>query len=686
MELQSLKQMLQGANGFLSINRSTNKIEVQDSHFLGKLVVWIRYKTSSSYRRTIAEAQNQIQEAMMSDKVYGKYFFMNINQTYPEHLKLNKPISARAISNFIVEVEQHADQIQNAEATAAQREQKLSALKDQIGKFSARTGEGEDSRALNAKIDTMLQGKVVAESGINVADINQEGIGEELYKAAVADEAGLLAMADEQQVESHVDKVLSNILDRRVNNAKEELQSGLQTRLAAATLPDDIRQTVEDAIRTSQIIDDAGLDAHVNKIILQLHDADFDGLLDSVCQRYGFEKAAFNLSDIKQALPAYLLERAGQRLSFASVPEHAMDFFREQGEMQKAEGEAWVARLIGTDGNPNAREEFNSRLNKMFNDKIASEPGLRDSNVFLLGIDEEVSRAATYHLTELRTEAQASDLVNTLMSNVLDKRIADARPKLQERLKEHLADVRGLPEQIQDEIKAEIDSMKIATYPQLNERVINVFMQKIDGEFDDIVKETSRKYGFNQRAFSDPQTKERLMQDLKSDLTEYANAKDEFSPLTLTLARSRAGEHLFQQKADSVDAWVKRWSGVDGNPDGRKLLDDELTKLNAFGEIENISAEEIASELNQEILADPKNIAAIESEDDAKAIVLNKLSTLLQPRIEQARLESQGKLYRRIQEANLSHDDNINLQDKIAMSEITTMEQLEQAIRDSSVN
>ena len=684
MELQSLKQMLQGSDGFLGINRSTNKIEIQNTHFLGKLVVWIRYKTSSSYRRGIAEAQRQIQSAMMLDADYGKYFFMKIAQTSSDYLSSNKPISVRAIRTFIAEVEDYAAHADSAELATEQRVQKLSDLKDRIGELSAHSGKDEDSQALDAKVDTVLKATIVAKSGINVADINREGIGEELYKEAVADEAGLLAIADEQQVESYVDKVLSNILERRVDNATQALQSGLQKRLAAATLPDDVRQTVENAIRTSQIVDEAGLDAHVNKIILQLHEADFDRLLDSVCQKYGFEKETFNSSDIKQALPAYLLERANQRLSFASVADHAMDFLREQGERQKAEAGVWVAKLIGTADTPDVRAEFKARLDKMFDDKIAGEPGLKRRNVFLLGVDEEISRAATHRLTEISTEAQASALVNTLMSDVLDKRIAEARPKLQERLKEHLSEVNGLPAQIHDEIKAEIDDMKITTYPQLNERVINVFLQKIDGEFNDIVTEASRKHGFSRYVFAEPQTKAQLLRDLKSDLMNHA--KYNAFALTPALVRRKAMENLYRQRLKLIDPWVRRWSGVDGNPDGRKLISDQLNKLQASGKVKNISVKDIAKELHREILADRGDIAAIESEEDAKAIVLNKLSTLLQPRIEQARLESQGELYRRVREAKLPRDDDINLQNKIALSEITTMEQLERAIKDSATN
>ena len=72
MELQSLKQMVNNSSGFLGINQTTKEIEVQDTHFFGRLVVWIRCKMSSSYRQAINEAQNKIQEAMMSDRVYGK--------------------------------------------------------------------------------------------------------------------------------------------------------------------------------------------------------------------------------------------------------------------------------------------------------------------------------------------------------------------------------------------------------------------------------------------------------------------------------------------------------------------------------------------------------------------------------------------------------------------------------------
>ncbi len=683
MELKSLKQMVDNSSGFLGINRTTNEVEVQNAHFFGRLVVWIRYKTSSSYRRGITEAQNQIQEAMMSDSVYGQYFVNRISQTPPEYLALNKPISVRAIRTFIAEVEHHAEQVKRAEIANVQRERKLSDLRERIGKLSACSGKDEDSRALEAKVDTMLKAKIVAEPGIDAADINREGIGEQLYKEVVADDAELLAITDERQMEPLVDKVLSDILDRRVGEAKGNLQSVLQKRLSEAALPPETRQTVEDAIHTSQIVDEAGLNAHINKIILQLHEKDFDGMLDSACTKYGFKKEIFNSHDIKQSLPAYLLGRADQRLSFASVPEHAMDFFREQGERKRAEAEVWIAKWIGTDGTPVAREKFKARLDKMFGDKIVDEPGLTSRNVLLYQVDEEINRAATDHLTEIATEARASELVNTLMSGVLDKRIAEARLKLQARLKERLSEFGGLPTQIHDEIETEIDGMNITTYPQLNERVINIFLQKIDGEFNDIVREISRKYGFSRHVLADSQTKAQLLKYLKGDLTEYA--EDRVFALTFTLARSKAIEHLYRQRVDLVDAWVRRWSGVDGNPDGRKLLADELDKLQVSDNLKGISVENIGGEISREILGNPKDVAAIESEEDAKAILLNKLSNMLKPRIEQARLDSQTKLYRRAQEAKLPYDDYMNLENEIALSKITTMEQLNRVIEDAVI-
>ncbi|MCY4305342.1 MAG: hypothetical protein OXC62_11305, partial [Aestuariivita sp.] len=585
---------------------------------------------------------------------------------------------------FIAEVEHHAEQVKNAEVATAKREWKLSGLRDQIGKLSARTGKDEDSQALDAKVNIILRAKVAAEPGINITDINQEGIGEELYKEAIADEAHLLSITDERQVEPWVYKVLSGILERRVGEAKGNLQSVLQKRLSEAALPSDMRQIVEHAIQTSQIVDEVGLDAHINKIILQLHQADFDGILDSASTKYGFKKEIFSAHEMTQVLPKYLLQRADQRLSFASVPEHAMDFFREQAERKKAEAEVWIAKWSGTDGTLVAQDEFKARLDQMFSDKISSEPGLKHANVLLYQVDEEISRAATEHLTAIATEAQASELVNTLMSNVLDKRIAEARLKLQNRLKEHLAEVGGLPAPVRSEIEADIGSMKIATVPQLSERVINIFLQKIDGEFNNIVKEVSRKHGFSQYVLADSQTKEQLLQDLKSDLTKHA--KDELLPLTFTQARGKAVEHLYRQRIDLVGAWVERWTGVDRSIAGRRFLEDGLNKLRVPNNLKGITAENIGGELSREIMADPRDVASIESEEDAKAIVLNKLSTLLKPRIEQARLEFQEKLYQRVREAKLPQEDNINLQDKIAMSEITTMEQLEQAIRDTAIN
>ena len=679
MELQSLRQIVHRPNGFLGINASTNDIEIQNAHFFGKLVVWIRYKTSESYRRAIHQAKNKLVDAMVSDETYSKYFKEKISREIPEFLTRDKPISARDVHTFIVEVEHHASQAQSTEA-AKRRDQRLSAAKDLIAKFSAHTGEDGDCQALDAKIDAILQRKTATEPGVDAANINREGIGEELYKGAIANEAKIIAIDDDQGMEAFVDSVLSDILEQRVGNAKEKLQSVLRERLSAAALPDDIRQTVEGAIRTSQIVDEKQLDKHVNNIILKLAAADFDGLLDQACRDYGFDKAAFESLDIKQSLPAYLLDRSDQRLSFTSVSQYAIDFFREQGQKKKAEAEMWIAKLSGTDGTLSSRKEFKSRLDKMFKLRIAREPGLNNFNVALYRIDETVRQAALNYSTEITTEEQANTLIDTLMSDALDKRVASAREGLQLILREELADIIGLSSQNRQAIEAKIDSVNIATRAELNQRVIALFLERIDDGFDDLVKEASKQYRFSKGMLAAPREKEQLLQHLKSDLTEHAR----YAGLSFASAQSKAVEQLNRQRLDLVNGWVKRWSDADGN-DGPKLFRDELSKRQVPVGMKGFSAEELGAEVSQEVLGDPKEVAAIESEADAKAIVLNKLSALLKPRLEQARLESQEKLYQRVREAKLPEFDHKNLEDEIASFRITTMGQLDRAIKTSVV-
>ena len=471
MDVHALSTILKSSKGYLSFNTSTQQIEIKGSHFLGKLVVWIRYKTSDSYRHAVEQAARQLVDTMALDTAYRTCFREKMSQGTPEFLKGKKPISARQVYGFILDIK----------------------------------SEAGESQTHSPAIDNSME--------------------------------------------------------------------------ADAMLKDET-------------------------------------------------------------------------------------------------AEKWISKLLGRDGSEDNRMKFNSRLNQMFEAKIENKPGLHKRNVRTDSIIEEIYQAALNNLSDISDEADADELIDTLLSSALDKYIAHAQIQLQERLQEHLSEI-NLPKQLHSEIETAIASMEIGDPYQLDQRIIALFLEKTDDSFDDLVRETAHKYRFEEDMLASPDIKEQLLQHLKSYLTEHA--KDD--KLSMTLTHSEAVKQLNRQRLDLVKTWVERWVDV-SNRDGREFFKGELDKSLAAAGMEAISAKEFGAEVGREILENPKYVAAIESEDNAKAIILNELQVLLKPRIEQAHLEFQKKLHGRLQQANLPNAAHRHLDNRISKAQIKTMEQLNKEIKD----
>ena len=142
MTLSDLREMVKQSDGFLSINSSTHKIEIQNSHVFGRLVVWMRYKLSKSYRASVQETQQKLEHVMTTNDAYGKYFKDKIYQAQSEFMRGGKPISARAVHTFITQVDDYAkeqgrierEQRRLAEAEDRTKEQKK--IKSKRGKLA----------------------------------------------------------------------------------------------------------------------------------------------------------------------------------------------------------------------------------------------------------------------------------------------------------------------------------------------------------------------------------------------------------------------------------------------------------------------------------------------------------------------------------------------------------------------
>ena len=672
------------SGGYLSFNKATDQFEIKHNHFGGRLVVWLHYKFSKSYKQAVSRATDKLYDVMSSDKVYQKYFRQRIADfRTPEFLKEPKPISARHVHLFIIELQE--EDHRERDPILSRKRQQLEDAKQHIARFSAHSNKDIDRTVLNGRIDKILKHKVQTMPGIEAEDVNREGLSEELYTTAIADQAGIEKMESMDDAEKFIEEVLEGILDKRIGNAQANQRTMLKEQLRAAALPKDLRLKVEAEINGSEISTKAELDRRVNDLVLKQIDKQFNNLLDRACKEYGLDKNLLSASDVADSLPDYLLSRADRRLSLDSAPLHVLELLRNHALQKKETAEKLIDLLTGKDDIADSRAQFKQRTEQMFTQKIEGQPGLHKGNVMLFSVDEEVRQAALDDAATVGSEAQANELIDQVMSGVLDRRIADARVKLQARLRGQLADTE-LPMPIRNSLEADINAMKILSPSQLNRRIAAFALEKISGDFDALVAATAKKYGFDAAMLAEPEQKQRLLQHLASDLSE---AKDDVVPSQTSL-HTKAMAQLNRQRLDLAGTWVKRWSGV-GDDESRELfkvqLNTLLAKENAVSGIaaERVQTAGLGEQISREILSDPQNIAAIDSEADAEAMVSTKLSALLAPRIEQVHLENKEKLYRRLAAAELPDSDYRNLDAEITDLRITTMEQLNRAVHGAIV-
>ena len=670
--MNSLNKAL-ASGGYVSFNKETRDIEVKHNHFFGRLVVLARYTMSESYRVSVTRASRRLIDVMSNDTVYKNYFKDKVSRGMPDFLNGDKPISARQVRLFMEEI------VTEANPQYKLAKQQIKSAKRNISRFTAHSGDELDRKVLNRRIDRILDEKIATLPTVEADDVSREGISEELHEAAMAGATDIKEMEDMDVAEKFVEEVLEGILDKRIAQAQADRQTVLKQRLSAAALPQDKQRKVESEIAELKIATEPELDSHVNDLVLQQINEQFDSLLEQACEGHDYDIDLLRSLHLEDSVSEYLLARADDKLSLDSASRHVVELLREHGQAKKEAAAEMVDKLTGKDGLAASREQFKQRLDDMFEAKIKDQPGLRKSNVSLHTIEEEVHRAATAELAKIANEDEANELIARVMSNAVDRRIAHGRVNLQQRLTEQLQSTQ-LSTRDSDAIQADIDSGKILSPSQLNERIIASALKIVSVELKRLPS-AMKKLDLSIALPTDDEGEKKLLRELENNLKEKARYADP----SLASARTELMQMLKQHKLDLIDTWVKRWSGMGGG-DSRDVFNAELDKrltdapLASAIDVRNVQTAGLREQIYKEILEDSTSVAVIKNEEDAKAMVLNKLSALLAPRIEQANLDLQKELSLRLSAVGLSASDHRNLETAITDMQITTMGQLNRAI------
>ena len=308
--LHDLSRIVSSSNGYLHINRRTGSLQTKGSNFVSRLVVWIRFKTSSGYRSSIIDAKRKVMASMLSDETYGENFRQQI-ESLDRHNGLffnNKPLSARKVRRFINDVTQSV----NKSLQQEQSQRELSTgLVDWVSGKGGTIASGE---TFEDNLNTMLAEKIQEMRDIKAADVKLMGIGDEIHQAALNDREGMASVTDGAQALVHVNKMMSRILDQRIANSRAQHQAKLRKRLSASGLSDEEKQKVNMEIDSSKIATMDELDHYVNQRVMLQVDEEFPELLQQVQAKHDFHDTLSGLPEIRKQLKETLAQQKDYKM------------------------------------------------------------------------------------------------------------------------------------------------------------------------------------------------------------------------------------------------------------------------------------------------------------------------------------------------------------------------------------
>ncbi len=309
-DLHNLSRIVSTSSGYLRVNHSTGNLQTSGGNFLSRLVVWIRFKTSSSYRSSILDAKRRIMESMLSDSVYGDNFRQKIDGLDRRHgfFFNDKPLSARKVHRFINDVTQDVNQTLHQERS----QQELSrGLVDWVCGKGNTIASGE---TFEDNLHAMLAEKLQDERSIKAADVDLRGIGDEVHQVSSNDQEAMATITDDAQATAHVSKAMSRILDERIADSRSVNQEKLYKRLSVSGLSEAEMRKVNDEIAASKIATMDELDQHVNKLIILKVDEEFPQLLQQALAEQDFDGELAQLPELRAQLKEELTQQSDHRM------------------------------------------------------------------------------------------------------------------------------------------------------------------------------------------------------------------------------------------------------------------------------------------------------------------------------------------------------------------------------------
>ena len=309
-DLHNLSRIVSTSSGYLRVNRSTGDLQTNGGNFLSRLVVWIRFKTSSSYRSSIVDAKRRIMESMLSDSVYGEDFRQRIDGLDRRHgfFFNDKPLSARKVRRFIDDVTTSVNQALHQEKS----QQELSkGLVDWVCGKGNTIASGE---TFEDNLHAMLAEKLQDEHGMKAADVDLRGIGDEIHQASLNDQEGMAAVTDGAQATTHVSKAMSRILNERIADSRSVNQAKLSKRLSVSGLSEAEIQEINTEIAASKITTMDQLDQHVNRLVILKVNEEFPHLLQQAQAEQDFNAELSQLPELRAQLKEELARQNDHRM------------------------------------------------------------------------------------------------------------------------------------------------------------------------------------------------------------------------------------------------------------------------------------------------------------------------------------------------------------------------------------
>ena len=338
--LQSLAEQIGTANGYISTNRSGEQLEIKGSNFLGKMVVWVRFKLNQNYKEAALTAKRKVMLSLLSDKKYGDDFQRKINPLDPQgkFFYEAKPLSARKVYRFIENVRNEATQ-------------RVASAKDWVDRWSDKASTITSRENFQARTEAMLEEKMKDVRGVKIEDLDLKDLSDTVNNEALSDHAAMKRITGKEDAKEHVDRVLSEVLDQRIAAARLKLQDKLKQELAGVGLADEVEQSITSEIADTTIVTIDELKSRVEKEVLKQIGYEFDDLLKEAQSKHNFNEHLAQLPEVKEQLQMKLRQRnQDQMLLLGDVRKQAMQLL-DQWVKSKQETLSTIktSQFTGTD-------------------------------------------------------------------------------------------------------------------------------------------------------------------------------------------------------------------------------------------------------------------------------------------------------------------------------------------------